>query len=366
MARLRPGLYAAAHFLVDFGCALLLLGRICPEWDSATAILLYNFLAFAVQMPTGLLADRYGRCHLFASAGCLLVISGWMLPAGLPAVVAAGTGNAAFHVGGGLHTLNESGNRAGPLGVFVSPGAFGVYLGGVLAAALPAAAPVSGVSALGIWGMSVTVSDSAVGELSAAVWLPWAVCLALAFFTVLLGRFGRGTENAPLVLPRGETKLWTGAACLLAVVILRSFLGLAANLPWKADFGLLAVCAVAGGKAAGGYLADRFGMLPAAFISLCLSALCFFGGNHPAAGLAALFLFNMTMPLTLWAAARMFPGMKGFSFGLLTFGLFLGFLPVYFGVGDLSAAVLGAGTILSLPLLILGIRQVQGEKGEVK
>lgn len=46
MARLRPGLYAAAHFLVDFGCALLLLGRICPEWDPATAILLYNFRLF--------------------------------------------------------------------------------------------------------------------------------------------------------------------------------------------------------------------------------------------------------------------------------------------------------------------------------
>lgn len=338
MARLRLGFYAVTHFLVDFGCALLLLGRICPEWDPATAILLYNFLAFAVQMPIGLLADRYGRCHLFASAGCLLVVSGWIMPPGLAAVTAAGLGNAAFHVGGGLHTLNESGNRAGPLGVFVSPGALGVYLGGVLAAAGPTA--MSGLS-------------------TAAVRLSWAICPALALMAVLFWRCGRGAENVPLALPKGKIRLWAGAVCLLAVVILRSYLGLAARLPWKAELGLLAVCAVAGGKAAGGYLADRLGVPAAALISLCLSALCFWGGNHPAAGLAALFLFNMTMPLTLWAAARLFPGMKGFSFGLLTFGLFLGFLPVYFQGGGLGTTALAAGTLLSLPPLILGIRAAQ-------
>ena len=130
MAKLRLGIYAAAHFLVDLGCALLLLGRICPDWDPGMAILLYNLFAFAVQMPVGLLADRLGRCHLFASAGCLLVLLGWMLPPGPTAVITAGLGNAAFHVGGGLNTLNEGGRRAGPLGLFVSPGAFGVYLGG--------------------------------------------------------------------------------------------------------------------------------------------------------------------------------------------------------------------------------------------
>ncbi len=330
MAKLRLGIYAAAHFLVDFGCALLLLGRICPDWNPEAAILLYNLLAFGMQMPVGLLADRLGRCHLFASAGCLLVLLGWALPPGLAAVAAAGLGNAAFHVGGGLNTLNESGRRAGPLGLFVSPGAFGVYLGGILA--------FSGH--------------------------PLTVCISLAIAAVILWRFGRGADNTVLVLPQGGFKLWGGAACLLLVVIFRSLLGLAANLPWKADFGWMAVCAAAGGKAAGGYLADRFGMLPTAMASLCLSAICFVGGNYPAAGLGALFLFNMTMPLTLWAMAGLFPGMKGFSFGLLTFGLFLGFLPVYFGWGSFGPAALAAGTVLSLPPLFFGLRQTEGRKDE--
>lgn len=335
MARLRLGIYAAVHFLVDLGCAMLLLGRICPNWNPGTAILLYNLLAFAVQMPVGLLADRLGRCHLFASAGCLLVLLGWAFPPGLAAVAAAGLGNALFHVGGGLNTLNEGGRRAGPLGLFVSPGAFGVYLGGILA----------------FYGLS-------------KLFLPMAVCLSLAVAAVVLWRFGRGADNAPLALPRGNFKMWGAAVCLLSVVIFRSLLGLAADLPWKTDFGWLAVCAVAGGKAAGGYLADRFGTFPTATASLCLSALCFLSGNYPAAGLGALFLFNMTMPLTLWAMAELFPGMKGFSFGLLTFGLFLGFLPVYSGWGSFGTTVLAAGTILSLPLLIFGLKLAERRKND--
>ena len=85
-------------------------------------------------------------------------------------------------------------------------------------------------------------------------------------------------------------------ACLFAVVVVRSYMGLAAVLPWKAGMGLTAVCAVALGKAAGGYLADRFGRLPTALTSLGLSALCYLFSDNAAAGHAALFLFNMTMP----------------------------------------------------------------------
>lgn len=330
MTRFRLGIYAAAHFLVDLGCALLVLGRVCPAADPAAVILLYNLFAFAVQMPVGLLADRLGRSHLFASAGCLLVLLGWLLPPGLWAAAAAGLGNAAFHVGGGLNILNESGRRAGPLGLFVSPGAFGIYLGGLLAFAAPV----------------------------------WPVCLLLAAAAVILALCGRGTDNAPLAPPKGEVRLWIGAACLLAVVILRSWLGLAGDLSWKADLGWMAVSAVALGKTAGGYLADRFGVSRTALASLGLAALCFLGGSYPAAGLAALFLFNMSMPLTLLCMARLFPGMKGFSFGLLTFGLFLGFLPVYLGWGGLEPAALAAGTALSLPLLLAGVRQAERRENE--
>ena len=49
-----------------------------------------------------------------------------------------------------------------------------------------------------------------------------------------------------------------------------------------------------------------------------LAALLYFGAGIPVCGTLAVFLFNMTMPITLWAAARLLPGAKGFAFGLLT------------------------------------------------
>lgn len=325
MMRLRLAFFAAAHFLVDLSCALLLLGRICPAHDPAQVILLYNLFAFAVQLPLGLLADRLGGCRYFAAGGCLLVAAGWLISPGLTAAIAAGLGNAAFHVGGGLDTLNAGEDRAGPLGIFVSPGALGIYFGGR-------------------WGGSAAA-------------LP--ICMLLLSAAIALLLVQKGPCNVPPDLPGGGLRLWGAVSCLFTVVVLRSYMGLSAALPWKAGMGLTAVCAVALGKAAGGYLADRFGMLPTALTSLGLSALCYLFSDNVTAGLAALFLFNMTMPLTLWAVARLMPGLKGFSFGLLTFALFLGFLPFYYGFGRLGPTYLTIGAALSVPLLLLGLRETE-------
>ena len=85
MQRLRLGVYSLAHCAVDFSCAFLLLGVVCPRGDAALLLLLYNFCAFALQMPLGLLADRLGRCHAWAAGGCLLALAAFALPP-LPAV----------------------------------------------------------------------------------------------------------------------------------------------------------------------------------------------------------------------------------------------------------------------------------------
>ena len=87
-----------------------------------------------------------------------------------------------------------------------------------------------------------------------------------------------------------------------------------------------------------------------------------------AAGVAALFLFNMTMPVTLWAMVQLLPGAKGFSFGLLTFGLFIGFIPVYLGCPPVLG--LGAGYAIaaagSLVLLTVGLGLVRSHKNSAE
>ena len=328
--------YSLGHFWVDLSCALLMFARLesAPEW--ALCVLLYNFCAFALQMPIGLLADRLSRNSCVAALGCALTALGWgasRLP--VLAAVIAGVGNGCFHVGAGVDVLNISEKKSAALGVFVSPGAFGIYLGTMLgkSGALPGWLSVAGLLCFG------------------------ALCIALE----LRHRGSLDSGNAPVELSPGLGKntLWALACCFL-VVALRSYVGMALSFPWKTGgWAAATVCAVVFGKAAGGFLGDALGMKKAAAASLGLSALLFFFSGSPYAGVAAVFLFNMTMPVTLWAAARLLPGGRGFAFGMLTFALFLGFLPAYLERPVPMQNELGyaLGALASLGLLALGLRK---------
>lgn len=325
--------YSAAHALVDFSCAFLICHAMLDQPDLGVLLLLYNFCAFALQMPFGLLCDRWNRNALAAGAGCVLVALAYMpqLSAGLACIV-AGVGNGLFHVGGGLDVLNGSGERAGALGIFVSPGALGLYWGRIM-------------------GREALVSAL----------FPAALLVLTGVGLVFLGVRtcgGLTSDNAPaqLQLPPGGVLL---SALLTAVVVLRSYMGFNQTLTWKGQgsWGLMLTLALVLGKASGGFLCDALGARWASLVSLGLAALCYLLSASPVMGTLAVFLFNMTMPVTLWAAARLMPGAKGFAFGLLTFALFLGFLPTWLGwpsalTEPWSMALL---SLLSAALLLPGL-----------
>ena len=324
--------YSAGHFWVDFSCALLMFSCHLEKREWALCVLLYNFCAFALQMPIGLLADRLSRNSLVAAGGCVLVIFGWMTaPVTLLSAVLAGVGNACFHIGGGIDVLNESEKRSAALGIFVSPGAFGIYFGTLIGKP---------------------------GDVHGIIPVVGLVLFALLFpglDRVLRGSLDSG--NVPVVLELSGRITWALVCCFF-VVVLRSWMGLAMQFPWKTGgWSLAVICAVVLGKTAGGFFGDRMGMVRSASLSLGVCAGLFLLCHIPAAGVAAVFLFNMTMPVTLWAAARLLPGAKGFAFGTLTFALFLGFLPVYFGweipVGGGTYAL---GALVSLGLLRQGLK----------
>ena len=76
--------------------------------------------------------------------------------------------------------------------------------------------------------------------------------------------------------------------------------------------------------------------------------------------LAALFLFNMSMPLTLFASARLLKGAKGTAFGLLTAALFLGVVPFFLGVAlPPSRWLFGALAAVSGVLLVIGLKELK-------
>ncbi len=323
----RLWVYSAGHFWVDFSCALLMFSRLSGRGEWALCALLYNFCAFAMQMPIGLLADRLDREGPVAALGCGLTAVGWVFaPLPIAAAVTAGLGNACFHVGGGVYTLRKGGDRAAPLGIFVSPGAFGIYFGT-------------------LWGKQSRVSG----------WMAAAGLLLFALVFLLPERREGDSLEAPTAPDRDGM---AALACCFLVVVLRSYLGMVMAFPWKTGgWALGLVCALVLGKAAGGFLGDRLGMVRASALSLGLSAALFLLSSSPLAGTAAVFLFNMTMPITLWSAARLLS--PGLAFGTLTFALFLGFLPAWLGWPALLTGGTGyaAGALCSLALLALGLKR---------
>lgn len=317
------------HFLIDLFCAwgmLRSVGESC--WQDAA--LIYNFCAFALQMPLGLLADRFRSERAFAVVGTVLVFAACPFVSRrlfLFAIV-AGIGNALYHVGGGTAVLRADPRHAGRLGLFVSPGAFGIFLGTLL------------------------------GKRGVSLMLP---CLILPLFALLLCICRKpaipGDSDGPAD-PFLRTKSRLAVLCLFLVVALRSYCGFLAAFPWKTGMAaLLFVCGVVLGKTLGGFLSDRMGATVASCLSLGLAALLFCFASRPLFGILAIFLFNMSMPITLRAAADAFPGLPGFSFGLLTFALFIGYLPAWNGwMLPCLGWVLALGTLVSLGLLLPGLR----------
>ena len=384
--------YAILHLFVDGICALAMFGAFIPREDGYFSILLYNFCAFALQMPFGVILDALylaagkrqgdGRkrgwkwqeadiAFLTAAAGVACTIAG-----AVSHPIVLGVGNALFHVGGGVGTIREDfskGWKGKGLGVFVAPGAFGLYLGtlagknglwreyfwaaGILAALLCLGMAGRGSCLLMAASRKAGKKEGGFGMAASRKAGKKRGCFGIIASREAGRKEGRFGMDAPKSGAGSKGKYFSVTACCFAVVVLRSYLGMSVTFPWKAGAaaGMCSVLALVFGKMAGGFWAagERSGKAAAA--SLGLAALCYLFSDVMPIGLAALFFFNMTMPITLYWMACCYPKMPGLAFGLLTFALFLEFLPGYFGIlPEIAGNVLGcAGSLVSLAFLLV-------------
>ena len=308
------------HALVDLACAATIFLEFSRERYSYETlcqwVLLYNALAFGLQWLIGMGADVLGGYRWVSACGVSLILAAILMEPAFPlaAVVLAGVGNACFHVGAGAVVLRQAQGRADSAGLFVGPGALGLVVG--------------------VWLGGQT--------------LPWrAPCVALLALAgvFLLCRLPQ-PARLPSLRPAGG---WGGALALLNVLLLGSVLirstagGLLAG-HWRAS--LCAFLALGGaamlGKACGGLLADRYGwrFISALALLVCAPLLWFglrqdTGAGHLSAAmicaLLGMFVFQLTMPVTLVAVSLPLRAWPGLAFGLPCLALLLGAWPGLLG-----------------------------------
>ncbi|MDR1874883.1 MAG: hypothetical protein LBQ90_07750 [Synergistaceae bacterium] len=306
--------YGVAHALVDAICASILtslafFGGLTLE-RAILLYLFYNFLAFAMQAPLGLLLDKMRSPRAAAMWGLGLQVFALVTFSGLPefGVFLAGLGNALFHLGGGVVALNLTPGRATAPGIFVAPGAVGLFLGIQLGSLAPLSPAVQ-----------IAASVAVLALMPAVKYLPLPAGYSR--------EPKRTAEGEPLPLA-----LLCAVALIFFSIAARSFVGLSLAFPWKGDSFLHAfalAAAAGGGKALGGFLSDQFG-----FVRVCVGALLLsvpllqWGSVSVAAGLAGCLCFQMTMSVTLLAYVKACPGREAWAFGLACLALFVGSLPL--------------------------------------
>lgn len=344
--------YALCHFVVDFACVssmLCAVSRVLGDSGQgsmevvALSILLYDIVAFTLQLPIGIALDQldknsYAALLSYASVGAGVVLS--LVPIALlewPAILLLAIGNALFHSAGGLSVLNISQKHAGPSGIFIATGAIGVFLG---------------------------TQSAQMGRLQIAFSLLVLLFLC-ALITLVVQKVNKkywNVHNVSFDISELSFNTLLAIVLLSLVVALRSYAGMVMAFPWKSEMLLLvlSILGVFAGKALGGVVADRIGFRTTAIFSLIAAATLFVPSwEMPPMGLLAVFFFNFTMSITLASLANILPNAKGTAFGLASFSLAVGALPALAGFRIEHPAMLSGISLVSALALGVGLTLVK-------
>ncbi len=322
--------YAAAHGVVDLTCVWALFGTLFqlenPPYRSVFIFLtVYNLFAFLLQPFIGLLADHFIPPKRCAMLGCVFIILSSLFMSSFPslAVIPLGTGNALFHVGGGIISLTLGNDKAPACGIFVAPGAFGLATGTLC------------------------------GSLGLSIFLP-VFLLTGCLWMILKNDPQQKYCQTPTT--SHPAYLIIAVLFLLFTVFTRSYLGFAVPMPWKTGAVpvLLSAAFAMLGKGLGGFAAKHlgYGVTTAGGIVLAAPLLLFKNETMLFALIGILFI-NLTMPVTLAALSDLFPSLPGFAFGLAAAILYPGYIiSLLFS----SHWVIALFLVLSALLSLLGLK----------
>ena len=294
-------LLGVQHFLVDAICIACLWGPVTALCGNTQTghfwvvffISLYNLLAFCTQWMTGLACDLLKNDRLMHGIAAAALASGticcyfWpLLGVGL-----IGMGNSLFHVVGGRYVIMNAHDNAGPLGMFVAPGALGLFIGGIFAS------------------------------------FSWVFCCIMLINTVAICRMLKDTAPARVISEEDAEqppRFVFDHVCLLAVVLILICISCRAAsgaIPFPGKkipefWQWLPVLMVFAGKSLGGFIGDRLGYIKAGSIALIAGTVLLAFCSHPAGYITGQLLMNLLMALTLWQMSKVIPRYPGLAFGL--------------------------------------------------
>ncbi len=321
--------YGTTHAVVDGICAAVIFSifreQIIGISMFVSLVILYNVLAFGLQSIAGLATDYFKSPKETAILGCIFTGISAIIFLHFPilAIIFAGLGNALFHVGGGSISLNLTPRKATAPGIYVAPGALGLFLGTII----------------GRNGQFIA-------------WQAIIILLILCFLMIIIKKPEINYNQ------KNNTNEYFRLILLLILlsIAIRSLVGFVVVFPWKSDFNLLIALTIAVvlGKGLGGILADKFGWIKVAVGALLLSIpLLSFGSNMPVLAIAGMFLFNITMPVTLVAISNALPGRSAFAFGLTCLALIIGILPIAFGLKPVLNNTIGILVTIFISSMVL-------------
>ena len=312
-------IYSICHFIVDFVSCIFALGvapAFCYDangeflYDIYIAeIIMYNFFAFAFQVPMGFIMDKLKLYKYVGIIGFCLIGICYVLGFGNAIVLSSivGIGNGLFHLEGGVNAFENSKGKAFLNGVFVAPGAMGIFLGTFFY------------------------------EQLAATYLPIILILVAMFLLIFVQRDKidyieeehKNIAKAGMLFKAHD--ILTIALLIGASIIVRSIGGGAIKYDWKPKdsllIGILYTTCVILGKAFGGMIGDKLGLKKTAIISLgaaCISLIL--GFNIPFFGYFGIFLFNVPMAITLILLEKCNVKYLATMVGSNTLFLFIGYL----------------------------------------
>ena len=119
--------YSLCHFIVDFICVIFILGKLPyisnTNSELIISVIIYNFFAFAFQVPVGYILDKFKNYKYIAIIGICFIGISYLININNIFILAAivGIGNALFHLECGVNIYSLSDRKAFYNGVFVAP-----------------------------------------------------------------------------------------------------------------------------------------------------------------------------------------------------------------------------------------------------